>query len=146
MADAADAEPKRPREVEQEQEEEEDPRKFKGRRVSGRVWKDTINEPVRAMRKNKPLHSSWSVKQEQRAEMSRLREMDRARKQQYQDDLQAKREAREERQKRRKINERKAEITQKLNPKKLKQKLKTMNKKQLRAIRKEGVAPLLKEA
>lgn len=95
--------------------------------------------------KDKAAHKSWSQKEELRHELKRVRDLDRARKEAMEESFNRKKEAAEERKKRRIINERNSQITQPLNSKKLKQKLKTMSKKQLRQIRKEGVAPLLKE-
>lgn len=95
--------------------------------------------------KDKATHQSWAQKEEFRQELKRIRDLERARQQELQDGLDRKKEAKEERAKRRIINERKSQIVQPLNSKKLKQKMKTMSKKQLRHIRKEGVAPLLKE-
>lgn len=109
---------------------------------SGRVWKTEVSDPVRATAKSKSAHSSWAEKEALRAEKNRVKELERARKQEMQDALDRKRAAREEKQRRTLLNARKSEQVVALNPKKLRQKLKTMSKKQLRNIRKEGVAPL----
>jgi hypothetical protein len=71
-----------------------------------------------------------------------VREQERARKQEIEDRNAELRERRQDKLKRRAANEKKSETVQVLNPKKLRQKLKTMSKKQKRQIRKTSVNPL----
>ncbi len=105
-----------------------------------------LAQPVRTTFKAKSAHTSWEQKTALKNEMKRVRDMDRERSEALEAERQRKRAAREDKLKRKIINERASQLTQPLNPKKLRQKLKTMSKKQLRSIRKEGVAPLLSTA
>ncbi len=97
---------------------------------------------ISTVRNGKAFHSSWKEKQAKKAELDHVREQERLRKQEIEDRNTEIRERRQEKLKRRAANEKKSETVQVLNPKKLRQKLKTMSKKQKRQIRKTTVNPL----
>ncbi len=94
------------------------------------------------MRTGKAFHTNWKEKQAKKAEMDHIRDQERQRKLDAEQKTQEIRERRQEKMKRRAANERRAETVQPLNPKKLRQKLKTLSKKQLRTIRKTTANPL----
>ena len=75
-------------------------------------------------------------------ELQRVRELERMRQAELEEQREAVREKMREKKRRKELNERKSEIVQPLNPKKLRQKLKTLSKKQKRLIKKTTVAPL----
>ena len=115
---------------------------FEGSRESGRFWKDEVREPARKVIKGKAHHPGWKKLQERRRETEHIKKLEQERKEAEQQALEEKRARRQEKLKRRQANEKKAEQVVALNPKKLKSKLKTMSKKQLRQIRKVEVDPL----
>ncbi len=94
----------------------------------------------------KAFHTSWKKKQEKRAEMEHVRSAERERREREQQRLEEMKEKREAKLRMRAQNEKRAEAVVPLNPKKLKQKLKTMSKKQLRQIRKVQFDPMLASA
>jgi len=97
---------------------------------------------ISSVRQGKAFHTNWKEKQAKKAELDHVREQERMRKQEIEDRNTEIRERRQEKQKRRAANEKKSETVQALNPKKLRQKLKTMSKKQKRQIRQTTVNPL----
>merc|ERR1711916_347682 len=111
---------------------EEEQKRVPGRRKSGRVWKEELGQPASRKRANKVHHSSWKAKLERKAEYDRIREMERIRQEEIEAAREAVRQKRAEKKRRRELNECKSEQTQELNPKRLRQKLKTMSKKQKR--------------
>jgi hypothetical protein len=86
-------------------------------------------------------HPGWDQKQLLRAETKRVRDMEAQRQQELEDARAALRDRRMAKRRRDEINERRAEQTQTLNPKRLRQKLKTMSKKQKRQVRRSTVLP-----
>ncbi|MCP9264353.1 hypothetical protein DINM_022413 [Dirofilaria immitis] len=100
---------------------------------SGRWWKSIKKERSSAVIKVKPLKSSWDRKMREKTQLENVKKIQ----QQIRDKLAAKKaakiEARKEHERRRKENERKAEIVQAI---KNTEKLKKTKKKQLRRIEK----------
>ena len=92
------------------------------------------------MRKGSAFHPSQKKRAEAKAELDRVRQLDRERKEAIEEMREEERQKRAEKKRRREINEKRAETTQALNPKKLRQKLSTMSKKQKRQIRKTSVS------
>ena len=88
------------------------------------------------------FHTSWKAKQAKKAEMDHVRDQERQRKQAIEERNTEIREKRAEKVRRRAANEKKSETVVALNPKKLRQKLKTMSKKQMRSIRKTTANPI----
>jgi hypothetical protein len=97
---------------------------------------------IATVRTGKAFHTNWKEKQAKKAEMDHIRDQERQRKAEIDEKNQEIRERRQEKLKRRLANEKRSEVVQPLNPKKLRQKLKTMSKKQLRSIRKTTASPL----
>jgi len=104
---------------------------------SGRWWKATRTEPANAaIRRATPaLSSSWARKQAERARQKEFKGQAREHRERQREEREAERKRRAERTKRRAENELKSTVVQPINP----EKLKTMNKKQLRMVKKTRI-------
>ena len=129
---------------------EEDPalaakRNLRGRSKSGRVPRDP-KDRKHNMVQGKAFHSSWNKKMERKRQLERVRELEAEIQQVKEAAAEAARKKREEKRRRKEINEKRAELVVPLNPKRLRQKMKTMSKKQLRQIRKADTDALRNKA
>ncbi|KAL1284682.1 Coiled-coil domain-containing protein [Trichinella pseudospiralis] len=113
---------------------------IRGIAKSGRVWKSVQKQRNSAIIKGKSLHSSWKNKDALRKEKMRIKDIEQNIRAQRIRHMTEKRQAYKEREERRQENIRKSEIVQVI---KNTSKLKRMNKKQLRKIRKADTNDLI---
>ncbi|XP_065196848.1 coiled-coil domain-containing protein 86-like [Sycon ciliatum] len=86
----------------------------RGRPKSGRVWKETQTARYSSVVDVKPLRTSWKKKQEQRAELKLIKQLDREAKEAKNKAKEDKRKREEENKRRREENEKKSQIVQKI--------------------------------
>ncbi|OUC47497.1 translin family protein [Trichinella nativa] len=113
---------------------------IRGIAKSGRVWKTVQKQRNSAIIKGKTLHRSWKNKDSLRKEKMRMKDIEQTIREDRIRHMNEKRQAYKEREKRRQENIRKSEIVQVI---KNTSKLKRMNKKQLRMIRKADTNDLV---
>ncbi|CAN8016367.1 unnamed protein product [Ixodes persulcatus] len=113
----------------------------KGRPKSGRFWK-TEKKKFSSMRQDRPLKTSWKVKQQQRAERKALLSLEREIKEARRKEIEEKKKRREENLRRREENAKKAEVVQVI---KNTAKIKRMSKKQLRYIKRADTTVVSKD-
>ncbi|GMR59216.1 hypothetical protein PMAYCL1PPCAC_29411, partial [Pristionchus mayeri] len=117
--------------------EEEKKEEVRGMNESGRWWKETRTAKTSAIKKGKPLKTSWQKKMDEKAKKDNVKKLQ----QQIRDTIATEKaekvERRKEQERRRLENERKAEIVQVITKT---QKLKKTKKKDLRRIEKRDIS------
>ncbi|GMS80293.1 hypothetical protein PENTCL1PPCAC_2468, partial [Pristionchus entomophagus] len=118
--------------------EEEKKEDVRGRNKSGRWWKETRTAKTSAIKRDKPLKTSWQKKMDEKAKKLNVKKLQTQIRDTIASAKAEKIERRKEQERRRLENERKSEIVQVISKT---QKLKKTKKKDLRRIEKRDINP-----
>ncbi|GMT11143.1 hypothetical protein PFISCL1PPCAC_2440, partial [Pristionchus fissidentatus] len=118
--------------------EEEKKDDVRGLNKSGRWWKDTRSAKTSAIKRDKPLKTSWQKKMDEKAKKDNVKKLQQQIRDTITNEKAAKVERRKEQEARRLENERKSEVVQVISKT---QKLKKTKKKDLRRIEKRDTNP-----